>query len=566
MMPDGIFDSSRGEQLIGIFYTCPMPNVHEVMRDVRTFYFTLETSPASGIIVPLLVDDRGNAGSQVHDFNRAHLKMGKNFLKFFRADFSHVEPGKHRIRLLAWEGDVPTPPSKPGRHRAARVRRRPDWDIEKTIFGAKTSFNKANGALEIECPEGKLSQRHQRLHVFPYLPAGEDPRNWKKFVARPIYDPVEQVYTNSFLIADPPLMLPRIVVAEMLPAKPFTGKFSALPFEDAWWKILGWILTALFAGGAGYGGYVAARGGETEAKEWDDSNFDCYPESPGHYVCGLVVLGAEKGYSSKHRKVAGTLGGLSGALASCAFTLGMADRIDPFRAGENSTEPAANEKTTREVVRAEFKYIGNPIPGEPHTIQTEWQFVRYTDKGKKYTHSETWQEKNDYIKSEVKTDKEQYKIGEERDDVVRITAVFTNKNGYRLKGRDLYVTALVIGPMQRFAWVSMMDDEATGHYSASVVITEILPLMKGYAEIERNGRIGVMVDTTPPNTLDAAGKWRVLVIAQNVNTATGSEAPEVMAQFVGGRVLTTIFDAHLWEDCQIRLKTHATFMVRQVIG
>jgi hypothetical protein len=76
----------------------------------------------------------------------------------------------------------------------------------------------------------------------------------------------------------------------------------------------------------------------------------------------------------------------------------------------------------------------------------------------------------------------------------------------------------------------------------------------------------VVIDATPPSLQDAVGKWRVLVVAQSVNSATGAEAPVEMAQFVGGRILTTIFDADLWGDCQIRLKTHATFMVRQVIG
>jgi hypothetical protein len=313
--------------------------------------------------------------------------------------------------------------------------------------------------------------------VFPYLPAGEDPRNWKKFVARPIYDPIEQTYTNSFFMTNPPLMLPRAVELEMVPDQPFAGKFSTLPFEDVWWKILGFILTALFAGGAGYGGYVAARGGEPEPKEWDDSYFDCYPPAvPGGPTwCGPVVFEAEKGYSLTHRKVAGSLGALSGAAASCAFGLGLADRIDPFRAGENSTEPAADEKTVREVVRAEFKYVGNPLPGDPHTIQTDWQFARHTDRGKQYTHSETWQIENNYVNHEVTTDKSEYKIGEERDDAVTITAIFTDGDGRRLKGRDLYVIALVIGPMQRFAWVIMIDNEADGQYRATFEVTNILP-------------------------------------------------------------------------------------------
>jgi hypothetical protein len=566
MSPDGIFDACRGEQLVGIYYTALAFHLPawDFEYKLTNISFTFEVSSDSGINIPLDNPDQGPLhGAQWHAFNTEFLKPGKQYLRFFKADFSQSQPDKYTVRFKAFAvGIARVSPSLPWEPMFFAV---PDWDIERHVFVAKTSPNKANRTVDVTCPEGTLRLHNNSVHLFPFLPAGHDLRDWPAFVLERIYDPIEQVLTNKAFPVHPPLMLPDKFTLEVLPDKPFSGLHGDLPFADPLWKIAGWIGASVFFGLTGGAVYVTYRGDEPE---WKDEyiNYGCddflpYPDSTYPRNCGPgMVFEYEKGFSKELVRTASTAANLFAGLGSVGVAVGLMDEIDSFRSGETHTQPKTEEKTTKEVVKIRFEYVGNPIPGELYRIRNHWLFERHTDAGNVYTHRETWETDNNYVHTSVRLNKDIFTLGDVVDDVIELSATFRDKQGKQLKGNEIYAVALMIAPNGSEVFESIHDNAGNGVYTLSIAISTIQMMVRDHQYRETEG--GLVPHSGPLQNSEVLGRWHICVIAQSVNLARQSERCEK----VGGQILSKVLDAHLWKDCKIKLKVDASFVVKWVVG
>lgn len=75
-------------------------------------------------------------------------------------------------------------------------------------------------------------------------------------------------------------------------------------------------------------------------------------------------------------------GGLYGGAAAAGVLAGMSDHRDPFRRGEEATEPPSGAFTHEEAVDVRFDYNESPPwPGRPFVTDVTWRYLRRTNQG-----------------------------------------------------------------------------------------------------------------------------------------------------------------------------------------
>lgn len=388
-------------------------------------------------------------------------------------------------------------------------------------------------------------------------------------------DPVEQLFLHPAVQIHPPLMLLKEITLTIVPRKPFRGTHGDLPFSDPLWKLigLGIIAIGLLVGG-GVAIYYAAGGGQPDPRGdpiltgydlvCDEFVYD--PSGTGHMSCGPVMVFDWDQFSTNEKAalgVAGAIGvGIGGNLATniigTAMTTGgieaLSDNLDPFRAGEAQTTPETDEMTLKEVVKAQIEYLGNPIPGEPYRLRTQWYFERHTDKDKIYQHEETWDLKNEFILPDISLNKNYFTIGEVVDDEVKVSIQFKDPGGTLIKGNQIYVVLIIGAPNRTHFLENAHDDAGVGTYMLRFAITELMNRrVDGQYDVTERG---LVPNNSPLGPIEARGTWYICCIAQSVSRDGAA----------GGKVLTKMLDANLWKDCRIKLNTHASFNVDYVIG
>lgn len=212
MIPDGIFDTSLGEQLVGVYYTAESfdPLAWGISYALSGIEFKFEVSPTSGIFISYAED---GSWIQSHYFPMKEFRPGRQVLLFFKADFSQALPGKHRIRFRA----------------SVDYHEMPDWDIYCEVFVTKTTVNRKNRTIDVTCPEGTISLHFDSMYVFPYSHVGHDRAKWRELCVKRVYDPIEQRFTDRRVVVHQPLLLPKELTATCIFSKPFHGAHGELP-------------------------------------------------------------------------------------------------------------------------------------------------------------------------------------------------------------------------------------------------------------------------------------------------------------------------------------------------
>lgn len=418
MSMDGIFDVSKGEQLIGIYYTptIPMPS------DIQGYYYVISAPSGSGIKITW--------SPPAHNIMIRHYPLGKPpvqnlyqgrpLLRYINADFSNAKPGKYPLRFEAYE--VPLSGVGPIR--------RPEWDLEKYIFVTKTTADHFTNNYVAECPEGNLVTHFTKVGVYPWM-------DWKKWIMPPTTAKAPSVF--------PPLIIPIDFSMEMHPTEPFFGKLGPLPYSDPLWKVLGAIAAILLAiASAILGGLAGSKDGKWVCEQRQGI--------PGNTICGLEGLSNEQKYLIAASSICGIIAGILGKLA-------LSDGEDPFLAGEKNTDPALNEATTKETVDVQIDYLGFPNIAGPADLNVNWQFNRHTDSGNIYSHSDTWKIRANPVNEKTKTSKKEYYLNED----VTITSSFDH-DGKLLVGSDAYVTGFLLGPNDQFKPINLNDTLNPGKY------------------------------------------------------------------------------------------------------
>jgi hypothetical protein len=71
---------------------------------------------------------------------------------------------------------------------------------------------------------------------------------------------------------------------------------------------------------------------------------------------------------------------LYGGAAAAAIAAAASDEIDPIRRGQKETSVQPGERTIREQLNMEIKYVEQPIPGTSYKVEAEWMYKRNTDR------------------------------------------------------------------------------------------------------------------------------------------------------------------------------------------
>ncbi len=490
MLPGGFFDVSRGKQLIGIYYTPTM----EFPPDIMGIYYVLETPPSSGIKLTwsppahTLLIHRYPAGKPPEKI----LFPGRPILRFTEADFTNASPGKHTLNFKAYS--IPLT--------GKSIKRRPEWDFQKQIFVIKTTADHLTNTFIAECSEGKLVLHNDEVGVYPWM-------DWNTWMT-----PSTTAILGSS--SAPPLVLPIAFTAEMYPAKPFYGKFGPIPFEDPWWK---WVLGALAA-------IFAVLGGIFGKKSYDGgANWACtQSQGVGGYKKQCTLEGPEEAVGN---------GVLSAGFSLAAYWLAKAalsDEKDPFRVGEENTNPSPNEATTKETLSVQIDYKEFPNIAGPLDIGVSWQFDRYVDSGKVYSYKKDWVIHEDAVNTKSATSQRSYHLNE----TVSLSASFYSGKT-QLKGTDAFVLGFLYGPKGKFEPIYYTDETKPGEYEASITFT----------------------------SNDDVGHWDAYIIAQSVDQSLQHEDPEEAAKSPsGGGILNQILKIKDGRKCIIEVVKSASFEIK----
>ncbi|GIG85603.1 hypothetical protein [Plantactinospora endophytica] len=454
MLPDGIFDNALYKLRIACHYT------NTSGGDLTNVTLYLESVGDPGIVVT----------GQTYTFGR--IPAGASVLVSWAADFQLASPGKPLVSFVA---------RADGYSSARSIRQ---------IFVSQTRYDQNTDTYSVTIPEGRLEL--SKPTVIPPAKGGWWPGD------KPGDDKERPPWTGPYV--------PTGATMVWVPNPAYPGTHGELPFDDPWWKILGWIVFAI----ASLVGIIAAAiGGGTfnvgvkgKFEETDPGlGVECCKPAPGDGLKGGV-----------------TVAGVAGVIASGALVVGLADDADPHWRGQEATPPAPGELTTAERVDARWKLLDEPHAGRAYRTDVEWSYQRITT-GATYQHGVSERQTNVHVTEEVKVVTPDTVTSP---DLLWVRSTFTRPGGILYKGPELYAFALFRAPQGLYFLVPLTDDgvgfdarPGDGEYTAG------LPLRNALPELEK-------AKQTP------YGIWRVFVFAQDVNLVPPGTPAEIAAQTVGG--------------------------------
>jgi hypothetical protein len=472
MLPDGIFVTTLGQQGIN----ASVRNRGSSASSAATVYLESVDDPAI-VFSPAT-------------YPVPSLVSGASKLLTWQADFSGAKPGKHLISFVVSSG--------------TQTKR-----ILARVFVTTVTFDSSTKTFTAVVPEGSLGVRFIDL-VGSTMPCGCDcktapppgcdpSRDVVQRVARAFaVQPKEGVFklcVGGFLIHE--------VVVDLAPDPPYAGQYGDLPFSDPFWKIILAIIAALLAIAAAVaqalagGGDLTVSGGTSGGGEM--GNESC---------CGVQVSGGGNSYVAA---------GLLAAAAAVATVAALSDARDPFRRGQDNTNPAPGALTTGESLQAKISYLEPVEFGKPFAIGAKWRYTRVTTAGDlSYAVDEI--QNNIHVLSSYEITAPNVVRTYEREPFV-VKGVFRGPDGTVYKGDELFVQCFLIGPAGQLAKFLMEDNGLNGRLGDAVALDGIYT--GGYQFTE-----------------DDRGIWTFLVIAQDINDADASMTPDEAAQIIGGMVLT----------------------------
>lgn len=479
MLPDGIFDTALKKQWITCFYT----NTSDTTLKDVTIYLEGVGDPG---IVPV-----------ARSFFFSDIPPGASVRVAWLADFEHGTPGKKIVSFIAQAKGM------------SPVRRL------KHIFVSQTTQDATTGEYTCTVEEGSL--KVSNLEVIGPRERWQ-PCSDKNRECRPTKGP----------------WVPTKMSMAFYPNPAYTGVHGDLPFNDPWWKILGWIVAAI----AGLVAIIAAAHGEGTAGTAVSGGFD---ESTGDIDCCTPDPGGIPGDDSL------TIAGVASVIATAAAVVGLADDADPWWRGQEATPPAKAELTVAEKVDAVFQYPdGAPNAGVSYPVAVAWKYQRITTNNV-YTYSVEEVQKNIHVSGGVTI--EVPSIYHAFTKPLIIKTRFQRESGKLFTGDDLYAFAMLRSPDNMYFLVPLSDDGINadekpndGTYTGSVDFQNLYRrLLKSKMKLE--------------------GLWRIYVFAQDVNDATPDMLPHIAAQRIGGFMVAS--GLHLTFDSTLPcpLQAQATFTV-----
>jgi hypothetical protein len=447
MLPDGIFDTAIYKQRITCYYT------NTSGADLADVAIYLES-----------VSDPGIAPVS-ETFRFARIPAGASVQVSWLADFEHASPGKKNVSFVA----------RAAGHSMKRV--------IKQIFVTRTTYDSATRRYVCECPEGKISVRFHKL----IGPAKIDANN-----------PLGPWIVEGMTL-------------DVVPNPAYDGQFGDLPFQDPWWKVLGWIIFAIAA-------LVAIISGATTGTA---------PNVPAIGVKGTFdeTSGTVQCCQPSVNKAAGwTTTGIAAAVAVAGLATGLADEIDPWRRGQEATPTDPGERTTSEQVKASFRYPQPPNAGVAYAVDTDWTYSRTTNR-RTLTHSVTETRRSVHVLQNLIV-KAPDRIVDYKPEFV-ITATFQRDASRRYSGPELHAFAVVNAPSGDEYRVVLHDDgigpDAAANDGTYTALFDLPSIASGLRE----------------RGIDPNGTWRVHVYAQDTNAAQPSMPPTVAATYIGGFVVAS---------------------------
>jgi hypothetical protein len=466
-LPDGFFESSLGPQRINAHFQntsgAGLPNVQ----------FYIESVSHPGILVT----------PQTHSV--AALPAGATRLASWTADFAAVPPGIHRISFIAEVA-------------GARTR------MIKKIFVTRVGYDPLTGTYTVTAPEGELRATLVNL-VGPKRPVccgkPRDPKS-PALERHSIFEYLRSEagrHDRDFQLCLEGYLLGRFDL-RLAHTPPFTGQFSDLPYQDPFWKALLCILVLLLliasaiAEAVDGSGSVSTTGGPGGAG------------SPTGDCCGLQPSGGGTSYVAA---------GLVAAAAAVATVAALFDAKDPFRKGQEATDPAG-VTTLAESLETALLYQDPIQCGQPFKVGAKWRYTRHTTAGDQVFEADETNA-NIHVLSRYEIDAPDV-VRRARREQFLIRARFFDADGTLMTGSALFVQCFLCGPQGQWRVFPMLDD-------------------------------GVRPDEKPDDGTytglynffqkeEATGYWKYFVIAQDVNTATPDLDPVTAAAIIGGMVRT----------------------------
>lgn len=451
MMPDGIFDAAIYQQRI----TCHYTNTGGTdLTDVELY---IEGVSDLGITVT----------AQTHRF--ARIQAGAAVQVGWLADFQTASVGKKNVSFVA----------RAAGHEIGRSIVR--------IFVTRTTFDPTSGTYTCEAPEGSINVKFHSV-------IGPDPTYYDDHCRND-----EQRHLGPWV--------PTEMTMAVTPNPAYDGQFGSLPFEDPWWKVLGWIvaavaaIVAIIAAATGHG---AAGFGASGTFEETDPSVSCCSPDPGvtHGVTG-------------HDTVAG----IASIIATIGVAVGLADAKDPWRRGQEATPPGAGELTTSESVHATFAYAAPPQAGTPFAVEVAWEYARTTS-ASSYTHAVAEKVTMEHLLDHVKVDAPAQVTSLE--DEFTIRARFVRDGAEAYAGSDLYAYALLLAPGGTGFFLPLFDDGTRADERAN--------------DGDYTGRFDLVhaFRRLLSEEHEVNGIWRVFVYAQDTNAAGAGMEPTEAATYLGG--------------------------------
>ena len=270
MMPDGIFDTYLGSYYMGVrvrniwAYHFPADQLLDLSQQYR------DILASQGIrIIDSWEERELQALGQKMSGRKVilgPLKMFESKTVYFKVDCSNAKPRKHHVEFECLRPAVPDPGS-------------PDRRLTKRVFVSKSSFDDATGEMVAECPQGKLRMKLRKILV--------DRKSLRRAIRRVTEDRPKPPFTVDELkrllralesgervdichllrvlkcycecgdlFRRKPGRTGRYEVDDFLlwpleftytvETPPYKGKYSPIPFDDPWWKVLAWLLALFF--------------------------------------------------------------------------------------------------------------------------------------------------------------------------------------------------------------------------------------------------------------------------------------------------------------------------------
>lgn len=408
---------------------------------------------------------------------------GASILKSWSIDVSNVPAGSYYLSFIVENSSES--------HR-----------IIKKIFVTNTTFDSVTKQFTSETPEGTYTIKYKEITE----PTSNKCCRTKKdkLKINNLEDALENL-AYIFSVGDkmvelcPISFLPLEYETGWTPNPAYPGQYSDLPFQDPWWKVLIAIAAFLLIVAAAIAEALSGSGSVS-------GTLGCTSTPSG--VCAS---------GSGSSPVAAGLVAAAAVVASIAV---YSDDRDLHRIGQDKTPPKKDEITYYESLNASFKYIDPIELGKPFKVGVDWLYIRTVKDSygveKKYTHTESTINQNVHLLSKYEID---------APDIVRvykkepfsIKASFYDENSNLFKGAQLFVKCFLLQEETNKQIEFILEDN--GERGDMLINDGIYTGHRYFTENE-------------------SGRWKYLVIAQDVNHANEGIEPEQAAQIIGGMVLT----------------------------